>query len=259
MGNVALKVEQTDDADKYAVSGRGLLHLTVLIETMRREGFEMMVGCPQVIEQEIDGERMEPFEMVDIDVPEEYSGSVISLLNNRKGNMLDMGAPSDQGMVGLQYEMPSRGMNGVKSALLSITRGLMIMTSTFAGYKPYAGDFAGRTSGNLFSVETGTVTSYSIASAQARGVLFCKAGDEIYENQIIGISSRDKDLGLNVCKTKALTNTRAAGSDEVTKLVPPKVLTLEDAVEYIVDGEYVEVTPDAIRIGMHPKLNKNKR
>jgi GTP-binding protein len=257
--NVALKVSETDDADKYAVSGRGLLHLTVLIETMRREGFEMMVGCPQVIEQEIDGERMEPFEMVDIDVPDEYSGSVISLLNNRKGNMINMGSVSDQGMVGLQYEMPSRGMNGVKSALLSITRGLMIMTSTFAGYKPYAGDFAGRTSGNLFSVETGTVTSYSIAGAPARGVLFCKAGDEIYENQIIGISSRDKDLGLNVCKTKALTNMRAAGSDEVTKLVPPKALTLEDAVEYIVDGEYVEVTPDAIRIGIHPKLNKNKR
>merc|ERR1712151_30220 len=142
--------------------------------------------------------------------------------------------------------------------LLSITRGLMIMTSSFSGDKKYAGDFDGRQQGNLFSVQQGTVTSFSIENAQARGVLFAKVGDEIYENQIVGISSKDTDLGLNLCKTKALTNMRAAGSDDSTKITPPKVLTLEEAVEYIVDGEFVEVTPSSIRMGIHPKAVKRR-
>merc|ERR1719453_1741875 len=155
--NVALKVEDSpESADTYIVSGRGLLHLTVLIETMRREGFELMVGCPQVLYKEEDGVKMEPFETVDVELPEEYSGSVIDMLSQRKGNMLEMGSPNAEGMLSLSYELPTRGMVGVKSRMLSATRGLAVMTSTFAGYRPYAGDYGGRDRGNLLCHETGT-------------------------------------------------------------------------------------------------------
>jgi len=254
--NVALRVEDTEDGDTVLVSGRGLLHLTVLIESMRREGFEMMVGCPQVIEQEMDGERCEPFELVDIELPDEYSGAAISLLNERKGSMIEMTTPTAEGQVTIQYEVPARGMNGVKSKLLSATRGLAVMSSTFAGYKAYAGDFGGRLRGNLLSFEQGTATPFALTKVQERGSLFASPGDEVYEDQIIGIHAKDNDLKVNICKAKQLTNMRAAGSDEKTSNTPAMQLTLEDAVEYIVAGEFVEVTPDAIRMGKFPKTSR---
>jgi len=254
--NMALQVTDTPDSDTLLVSGRGLLHLTVLIESMRREGFELMVGCPKVIEKQVDGARHEPFELVDIELPEEYSSSTINMLNNRKGSMLDMSTPTKEGMVTIQYEVPSRGMNGVKSRLLTNTRGLAVMSQSFAGYKPYAGDFPGRDRGNLLSMASGTATSYAVNMAQPRGSFFAKPGDTIYENQIIGISAREQDVQLNICKTKHLDNMRAAGKDEGLQITPAMRLSLEDAVEYIIDGEYVEITPDAVRIGVYDKKKK---
>lgn len=255
--NVALKVLDTGDSDTVQVFGRGLLHLTVLIETMRREGFELMVGPPQVImEKDETGADMEPFEMVDIELPEEYSGSVIDMLSQRKGAMIDMGSPTPEGMQTIQYEVPTRGMVGVKSKMLSATRGLAVMTTTFAGYKPYAGDFGGRNKGNLVSFEAGTATPFAITKVQDRGSFFTKPGDEVYEDQIVGIHSKENDLKVNICKAKQLTNMRSAGADEKSKATTAMQLTLEDAVEYVVDGEFVEVTPDAIRMGCHPKENR---
>jgi GTP-binding protein len=254
--NVALRVEETADADTVTVYGRGLLHLTVLIETMRREGFELMIGPPQVIYEEIDGVRSEPFETVDVEVPEDNSGAVVSMLNERKGNMLDMGAPNSDGMLSIQYEMPTRGMVGVKSRMLSATRGLALMTSTFAGYRPYAGDFGGRDRGNLLSFETGKANSFGLMKVQERGTLFASPGDEVYEDQIVGISARPDDMKVNICKAKQLTNMRAAGKDDNTGLTPPKVMTLEEAVEYVLDNEFVEVTPEAIRMGQRPKAKR---
>jgi len=251
--NVALRVEDTEDGDTVLVSGRGLLHLTVLIETMRREGFEMYIGCPTVIEKTEGGERQEPFELVDIELPESYSGSAIDLLNQRKGSMLGMSSATKEGMVTIEYEVPSRGMNGVKSKLLSATRGLAVMSTTFAGYKTYAGSFGERDRGNLLSFETGTTSAFSLAKIQERGALFSGPGDEVYEDQIIGVNAKSGDLKVNACKTKALTNMRSAGNDEKSNCIPPMQLTLEDAVEYIQDGEFVEVTPDAVRMGKRAK------
>merc|ERR1719230_238802 len=254
--NVAMRVDDTDDGDTVLVSGRGLLHLTVLIETMRREGFELMIGPPTVIEKEEAGERMEPFELVDIDLPDEYSGAAISLLNERKGTMLEMGAVSKEGSVSVSYEVPARGMAGVKSKLLSASRGLAVMSSSFLGYKPYAGDFGGRNKGNLLSFETGTATPFAIMKTQDRGAFFTKPGDEVYEDQIVGIHAKSGDLKVNICKAKQLTNMRSSGADEKSTTTAPMQLTLEDAVEYVVQGEFVEVTPDAIRMGKHPKESR---
>merc|ERR1719353_1387848 len=220
---------------------------------MRRESFELMVGPPQVIYKEIDGVQHEPFESVDIELPEEYSGSVIGMLAQRKGSMLDMGSPNNEGMQTIQYEVPTRGMVGVKSKILSATRGLAVMTTTFAGYKPYAGDFGGRDRGNLLSFEQGTATPFAISKVQDRGAFFSRPGDEVYEGQIVGIHAKSGDLKVNICKAKALTNMRSSGADEKSSTTPPMQLTLEDAVEYVVNGEFVEVTPDAIRMGKHPK------
>jgi GTP-binding protein len=251
--NVALQVKDTPDADKFEVYGRGLLHLTVLMETMRREGFELMVGCPQVIEQVVDGQKMEPFEMVDVELPEEASGSVIDMLNQRKGNMLDMGSPTSEGLITIQYEVPTRGMVGVKSRLLSATRGLAVMTTTFAGYRPHVGEFGGRDRGNLLCHEQGEANSFGLMKAQERGTLFSGPNDPVYTDQIIGIHARPGDLKVNICKTKQLTNMRAAGKDDNTNLIPPKEMSLEEAVEYIIDDEFVEITPDAIRMGKREK------
>jgi len=257
--NVALKMEDTVDADTVQVSGRGLLHLTVLIENMRREGYELMVGPPKVIEQQIDGARHEPFELVDIELPEEAAGSAIDLLNQRKGMLLDMSGANKAGMVTVQYEVPSRGMNGVKTRLLSATKGLAMMSTTFAGYKPYAGAFAGRDRGNLLSSATGTVTGHALKSVQERGELFSLVGDEVYENQIIGISAKSGDLKVNPCKAKQLTNMRAARSEMTVHLDAAKQLTLEDAVEYVVEGEFVEVTPEKVRMGVYSYDAKKSR
>ena len=274
--NVALQVRDTSDGDSVQVYGRGLLHLTVLIETMRREGFELMVGPPQVLYRrkgdELEttdgdsgsgsdatkGSLLEPFELVDIELPEEYSGSVIDSLSSRRGSMLDMGAPNAEGMQTLQYEVPTRGLVGVRSKLMTATRGLAVMTTTFAGYKPYAGDFGGRHRGNLLAHERGVATPHGLEKAQVRGALFSKPGDEVYEDQIVGIHANQGDLKVNVCRKKELTNHRAAGKDDATVLTPPMQLTLEDAVEYVVAGEFVEVTPDAIRMGRQKSNPKAK-
>jgi len=249
--NVAMKYEPVEgNADMVLVSGRGLLHLTVLIESMRREGFEMMIGPPITIERTVDGQREEPFELVDIELPDEYSGAAISLLNDRKGCMSEMGPSNTEGFTSMQYEVPSRGMNGVKSALLTATRGLVIMTTSFSGYKPYAGDFPGRKVGNLVSMAAGAATSYSIESAQARGELFVSPGDEVYDKMIIGQAKQPQDMKINIAKTKTLDNMRAAGNDKNNKIVPAKKFSLEECVEYIVPGEFVEVTPDALRMGV---------
>ena len=251
--NVALQMKDTTDSDTMQVFGRGLLHLTVLIETMRREGFELMIGSPKVIEQDIEGVKHEPFELVDVELPEEYSGSVIDMLGQRRGQMLEMGTVTDDGIVSLQYEVPSRAMAGIKSRLMTATRGLAVMTTTFAGYKPYAGEIDKRTRGNMLSHESGTVTSHGLMKAQERGTLFSAPGDQVYENQIIGINSREGDLKVNICRTKQLTNMRSAGADEKAYLTPPQIVSLEDAVEYIVDDEFVEVTPAEIRMGKQRK------
>merc|ERR1711988_1379495 len=195
-----------------------------------------------------DGTMCEPFELVDIEMPEEYSGSAISLLNERKGSMLEMSSVTKEGQVTVQYEVPSRGMNGVKSKLLSATRGLAVMSTTFSGYKPYAGDFGERDRGNLLSFEQGTASPFSLAKIQDRGALFSSPGDEVYEDQIIGINAKAGDLKVNACKTKQLTNMRSAGADDKTNVIPAMQLTLEDAVEYIQADEFVEVTPEAVRM-----------
>jgi len=247
--NVALQVKETADSDTVQVFGRGLLHLTVLVESMRREGFEMMIGCPKVLEQEVDGKRCEPFELVDVELPEEYSGAVIDMLGMRKGMMQEMGSVTPEGIVSMQYEVPSRAMAGVKTRLMSATRGLAVMTTTFAGYRPYAGEFDKRERGNLLSHESGTVTSHGIMKAQERGSLFSGPGDEVYENQIVGIHQRAGDLKVNVCRTKQLTNMRSAGKDDNANVIPATDLSLEEAVEYIEEDEFVEVTPAAIRMG----------
>jgi len=251
--NVAMRVEDTVDGDTLLVSGRGLLHLTVLIETMRREGFELSVGPPKTIEKVIDKQRHEPFEQVDIDVHEEYSGAIIDLMQQRKGTMIDMSSPTKEGSQTLLFEVPSRAMVGVKSRMLTATRGLGVMTTTFAGYKPYAGSFGNRERGNLLSSETGDANGYGMMRAQERGALFMKPGDPVYVDQIIGIHQRQGDLKVNICRTKHLTNVRSAGKDDNLQLTTAKDMSLEDAVEYVQDGECVEITPDAIRIAVKPK------
>jgi GTP-binding protein len=248
--NVALKVEPIEGDDALQVYGRGLLHLTVLLETMRREGFELQVGAPKVIfaEDELGG-KTEPFEDVDIEVADEFSSSVVAILNARKGMMEDMSPPTAEGMVTMTYTMPTRCMVGVKSQVLSATKGLATMTTTFGGYKAYAGDLPARSRGNLVSAETGVATGFAIMKLQDRGEFFVSPQDDTFEGHIIGINNKGGDLKVNVCKAKQLTNMRAAGSDENLKIAPPKDLTLEDAVEYIEEGEYVELTPETIRMG----------
>merc|ERR1719331_2025791 len=194
--------------------------------------------------------------MVDIELPEEFSGVIVNMLAERKGAMLDMGAPTAEGYQTIQYEVPTRGMVGVKSKLMSATRGLAVMTTPFAGYKPWAGEFGGRDRGNLLSFEQGDANSHGLQKAQERGLLFSKPNDPVYEDQIVGIHSRQGDLKVNICRTKQLTNMRASGKDDNVNLVPPKALSLEEAVEYVIDDEFVEVTPDAIRMGKKPKESR---
>mmetsp|Transcript_109973 Transcript_109973/g.211661 ORF Transcript_109973/g.211661 Transcript_109973/m.211661 type:complete len:671 (-) Transcript_109973:191-2203(-) len=245
--NVALKVE--DSGEDILVYGRGLLHLTVLIESMRREGFEIMVGPPKVIEIEEDGQKMEPWEMVDVEVPEEYSGAVIQMLNERKGNMIEMGTVTEEGMLTIQYEVPVRGMVGIKSKVLTASKGLAVMTTTFAGYKPSVGEYPKPDRGNIVATDPGTATTFSLMKAQTRGELFIGAKTDVYPGMIIGQNAKQGNMGINVVKQKQLTNVRSAGKDDNMLLTTPQEMTLEDAVEYVKEGEFVECTPDAIRMG----------
>jgi len=244
--NLAMRVEPTDKADKWMVFGRGVLHLSVLIETMRREGYELQVGQPQVIIKEIDGVKSEPIEELTIDLPENMSGIAVEAVTRRKGDLLQMETKGEHVIV--RFNIPSRGIIGLRSYLLTQTAGEAIMTHRFLEYQPMKGDIPGRQNGSLISLEQGTAIPYSINNLQDRGTFFIHPNENIYEGQVIGENSRAGDLCVNVTKTKKLTNMRASGSDDKVRIAPPKVFTLEEALEFIQDDEYVEVTPKSLRI-----------
>jgi GTP-binding protein len=244
--NLAMRMEETNSADSFMVFGRGVLHLSVLIETMRREGYELQIGQPRVIVKEIDGKKSEPVEELTIDVPEESSGKCIELVTKRKGVMKSMEPKGDRFV--LRFEIPSRGIIGLRSNILTATQGEAIMTHRFLAYEPWKGDIAGRQDGSLIVMETGTAIAYALDNLQDRGTFFVDPGAEVYEGQVIGENSRPGDLVINVTKTKKLTNMRASGSDDKTSLPPPRKFTLEEALEYIQEDEYVEVTPKNIRL-----------
>ncbi|NRB62183.1 MAG: translational GTPase TypA [Saprospiraceae bacterium] len=244
--NLALQVESTDSADTFRVFGRGVLHLAVLIETMRREGYEIQIGQPQVITKVIDGVKHEPVEELTIDIPESISGTAIDMVTRRKGIMLSMEPKGDR-MI-LKFEIPSRGIIGLRNQMLTNTAGEAIMTHRFSEFQPYKGDIPGRINGSLISMETGSSIPYSINNLQDRGTFFIGANEDIYEGQVVGENSRAGDLVVNLTKTKKLTNMRSAGADDKTKLVPPRRFTLEEALEYIQSDEFVEVTPSSLRL-----------
>jgi GTP-binding protein len=244
--NLAMRVEPTDKADKWMVFGRGVLHLSVLIETMRREGYEMQVGQPQVIIKEIDGKKSEPIEELTIDLPDSMSGIAVEAVTRRKGDLLQMETKGERVIV--RFNIPSRGIIGLRSYLLTQTAGEAIMTHRFLEYQPMKGDIPGRQNGSLISLEQGTAIPYSINNLQDRGTFFINPNENIYEGQVIGENSRAGDLCVNVTKTKKLTNMRASGSDDKVRIAPAKVFTLEEALEFIQDDEYVEVTPKGLRI-----------
>lgn len=244
--NLALRVEPGHSADSFVVYGRGVLHLSVLIETMRREGYELQVGQPQVIVKEIDGRRCEPVEELTIDLPEEYSGKAIEMTTKRKGSLVNM--ESNGGRTRLTFDIPSRGIIGLRSNLLTATAGEAIMAHRLRGFEPWKGEIEMRINGSLISLETGTAYAYAINKLQDRGKFFVSPGDEIYNGQVVGESTRSDDMGLNLTKSKKLTNMRASGSDEKTSIAPPVLFSLEEALEYIKEDEYVEVTPKAMRL-----------
>ena len=244
--NLALRVNETDKADKWMVFGRGVLHLSVLIETMRREGYEMQVGQPQVIIKEVDGVKCEPIEELTIDLPEEFSGTAVEAVTKRKGEMKNM-VPKGERMI-ITFEIPSRGIIGLRNYLLTQTAGEAIMNHRFLDYQAYKGEIPGRQNGSLISLEQGTSIPFSLNNLQDRGKFFVAPNEDIYEGQVIGENSRAGDLCVNVTKTKKLTNMRASGSDDKVRLAPPKVFSLEECLEYIQEDEYVEITPKNLRI-----------
>ncbi|WP_209331948.1 translational GTPase TypA [Lunatimonas salinarum] len=244
--NLALKVETTDSEDKFLVYGRGILHLSILIETMRREGYELQVGQPQVIFKTIDGVRNEPIETLSVDVPETTAGKVIELATQRKGELLVMEPKGD--LQHLEFKIPSRGLIGLRNNVLTATQGEAIMNHRFTAYEPYKGAIPGRINGSLISMEGGPCTAYAIDKLQDRGIFFVDPGEELYGGQVIGEHTRDNDIVVNVQKGKKLTNMRASGSDENTKIAPAKKFSLEEAMEYIQKDEYLEITPKSIRM-----------
>jgi len=244
--NLALRVEETNSADKFMVFGRGVLHLSVLIETMRREGYELQIGQPQVIIKEIDGVKCEPIEELTIDLPENVSGKAVEMVSIRKGEMLSMEAKGER-MV-CQFLIPSRGIIGLRNQLLTATAGEAIMAHRFLEYQPLKGDIPGRNNGSLVSMEKGTAIPYSIDKLQDRGKFFVDPGEDIYEGQVIGENSRQDDMTVNITKTKKLSNVRSSGADDKAKIVPAIKFSLEEALEYIQKDEYVEVTPNYLRL-----------
>jgi len=244
--NLALKVEPTATEDKFIVFGRGVLHLSVLIETMRREGYELQVGKPQVIIKEIEGVKCEPYETMVIDVPEEVSGKAIELVTQRKGDMLVMEPKGD--LQHLEFDIPSRGIIGLRNTMLTATSGQAIMTHRFREYAPLKGDIPGRNKGSLVSLEQGQVLAYSLNKLQDRGRFFLEPGEQTYKGMVIGEHSRDTDLELNITKGKQLTNMRKSGTDEAEKIAPKVKFSLEEAMEYIKEDEYLEVTPESLRM-----------
>ena len=256
--NLALRVEEGESADKFKVFGRGVLHLSVLIETMRREGYELQVGQPQVIIKQVDGKKCEPIETLSIDLPEPVSGKAIEMVTLRKGELLNMEPKGDRML--LEFEIPSRGIIGLRNQLLTATAGEAIMNHRFKAFEPFKGAIPERQNGSLISMEKGTAIAYSLDKLKDRGKFFIAPKEEIYEGQVIGENSRSVDLEVNVTKSKKLTNMRAAGSDDKAKLPPPIKFTLEEALEYIQSDEYVEVTPQSIRLRkIHLNVHDRKR
>ncbi|PLX71897.1 MAG: translational GTPase TypA [Desulfuromonas sp.] len=254
--NVSLRVEDTSNTDTFKVSGRGELHLSILIENMRREGFELAVSKPEVIYREIDGQQCEPFEYLVIDVPEEFQGTVIEKLGPRKAEMVSMHAM--EGTNRLEFVIPARGLIGFRSEFLTDTRGTGVMNHTFHGYAPFRGAIPGRKNGVLISIDAGETVAYSLFSLQERGILFIGPGIDVYEGMVIGQHAKENDLVVNACKGKKLTNVRASGSDEAIRLTPARNLTLEQALEFIDHDELVEVTPKSIRLRKR-LLDENER
>jgi GTP-binding protein len=244
--NLALRVHETDKADKWLVYGRGVLHLSVLIETMRREGYELQVGQPQVILKEIDGKKCEPVEELTIDLPEEFSGTAVEAVTKRRGEMLNM-EPKGARMV-MQFQIPSRGIIGLRNYLLTQTAGEAIMTHRYIEYQPFKGEIPGRQNGSLISLELGKSIPFSLNNLQERGTFFIGSNQDIYEGQVIGENSRAGDLCVNVTKTKKMSNMRSSGADDKVRIAPPRIFSLEECLEYIQRDEYVEVTPQTLRI-----------
>ena len=256
--NLALRVMPTESADSYLVYGRGVLHLSVLIETMRREGYELQVGQPQVLFKDIAGERCEPIEEMHIDVPEEFSGKVVEMVSTRRGEMRNMERKGDR--IHLEFMIPSRGIIGLRTNMLTATAGEAVMNHRFIEYQPFKGPIEIRTNGSLVALETGAAFAYSIWKLQDRGSFFIDPGQEVYEGQVIGENSRADDLTINVCKSKKLTNVRASGSDEKARIITPIKFSLEEALEYINSDELVEVTPLSIRMRkIYLKEHERKR
>ncbi len=244
--NLALRVEPGQSADSFIVYGRGVLHLSVLIETMRREGYELQVGQPKVIVKEVNGKKCEPIEEMTVDCPEECSGTVIELATKRKGTLTNMVSSGDR--IRLEFDIPSRGIIGLRSNMLTATAGEAIMTHRLKGFEPWVGEIEMRTNGSIIASETGTAYAYSIDKLQDRGRFFIAPMESVYEGQVIGEHSRSNDITVNVTKAKQLTNMRASGSDDKAVIVPPRIFSLEEALEYIKEDEYVEVTPHAMRL-----------
>ena len=247
--NLALRVEPFEDStDKWLVSGRGVLHLSVLIETMRREGYELQVGQPQVIYKEIDGVRCEPVEELTINVPEEFSSKMIDMVTRRKGDMTSMETQGDR--VNIEFDIPSRGIIGLRTNVLTASQGEAIMAHRFKAYQPYKGEITRRVNGSMISQETGSSFAYAIDidKLQDRGKFFIDPGEEVYGGQVVGEHVHDNDLVINVCKAKQLTNVRASGTDEKARIIPKTVMSLEECLEYIKEDEYVEVTPKSMRM-----------
>ena len=257
--DVSLRVEDTDTTETFKVSGRGELHLSVLIETMRREGFEFAVSKAEVIyHTDENGQKLEPMEKCYIDVPDEFSGSVIQKLGERKGELVNMGA-GNGGYTRIEFNIPSRGLIGYRGEFMTDTKGNGIINTIFDGYAPYKGDMNYRKTGSVIAFETGEATAYGLFNAQDRGQLFIKTGDKVYSGMVIGTSGKSEDVEVNVCKTKHLTNTRTSSSDEALRLVPPKIMSLEQAIEFIDNDELLEVTPTSLRIRkriLDPTLRK---
>ena len=244
--NLALRVEKTEREDAWIVYGRGVLHLAVLIETMRREGYELQVGQPQVIVKEIDGVKCEPVEALTINVPEEYSSKMIDMVTRRRGDLVSMSTQNDR--IHMEFQIPSRGIIGLRTNVLTASAGEAIMAHRFLEYQPWKGDIERRTNGSLIALESGTAYAYAIDKLQDRGKFFIFPQEEVYAGQVVGENAKDNDIVVNVTKSKKLTNMRASGADEKAKIVPPVVFSLEEALEYIKGDEYVEVTPNHLRL-----------
>ncbi|WP_297281537.1 translational GTPase TypA [uncultured Anaerococcus sp.] len=262
--DVSLRVENTDSTESFKVSGRGELHLSVLIENLRREGYEFQVSKPEVMYKEIDGKRNEPIEIATIDVDQEYTGSVIDKLGRRKGELMDM-SPTSSGYTRMIFRIPARGLIGYRTEFLTDTKGTGILNSEFEEYAPYKGDLETRQVGSLVASEQGIARAYGLNSAQSRGILFIEAGDEVYEGEVVGMNAKGLDIDVNVCKTKKLTNTRASGSDDAIMLTPAKKMSVEEMMEFVEDDELIEVTPKNLRIrkrildsNLRYKSKKNK-